>query len=160
MASLATRSMLNSCVINTASQAEKSFKGEKTMISKKNILLGIVMSLGLLLLAACSNEPSAKANFPTGKFVQVTDEFQQFNFNNDGTWMALVDGEIVAQGTYGVNGDTYTEKTNDQDCPSPMSFQYTYDGAYLKFHLTDQSKKDTCPNRMNAFNDTTYIAKK
>ena len=129
------------------------------MKSKKLLLLVVGLVLGSMLLTACGKSTSAKPNFPTGKFELSTDEFRGIEFKDDGTWAAIDIGEIIAQGTYSVKGDQYIEKSNDQDCPAPMSYQYTFDGTYLKFKLTDQSMKDTCQNRMNGFNNTTYILK-
>ena len=109
------------------------------------------------ILAACAPTPATDANFPTGKFVSPESRFNGWEFNSDGTWRAFDLGETVATGTYSVKGDVYTELTNDQGCPAPMSYRYTYDGTNLKFELTEESKKDTCDPRRESYDNKTYI---
>jgi len=132
---------------------------------KSNKLFLLVMVLLLAGLAACSPaappEPAVTnapaSNFPVGKFIDQDDRFRGFYFNEDSTWIAIDAGEHVAKGTYSVNGDLYIEETNDQDCPAPMSYQYSFDGTNLTFQLTEASKADTCQPRIQGFNGKTYV---
>lgn len=127
------------------------------------LFLGVLV-LMLSVLAACNpaapTQPAASnapaANFPVGKFIVPDNRFEGFTYNEDGTWFAFSAGEHIAEGTYSVKGDRYTEETNNQDCAAPMSFQYTFDGVNLKFQLTDESKADTCSGRRAAYDGRTY----
>lgn len=127
------------------------------MKRKGLLLLMIGMVLVSLSLAACGSASSAKPNFPTGKFVKPDNRFEGLSFAKDGTWFAFSAGEHLAEGTYSVKGDLYIEETNDQDCPAPMSYKYSFDGTNLKFQLTDGSKNDPCEPRMQGFDGTTYV---
>jgi len=122
-----------------------------------NGLIGLVLLS--LILAACGSASSAKSSFPTGKFVlPESDGSEGIYFNEDGTFTSFYYGEDVAKGTYSVKGELYIEESNDQNCgKSPMSFRYTFDGANLKFELTDESKTDTCENRRESFDGVTYV---
>lgn len=119
----------------------------------------MIVTILAVLLAACAPAPAATpdSNFPTGKFVSPESRFDGWEFNEDGTWRAFGMGETLATGTYSVKGDLYTELTNDQGCPAPMSYRYTYDGTNLKFELTEESKQDTCDPRREGYNNKTYI---
>lgn len=103
---------------------------------------------------------SESSSFPAGKFVLSTDRFRGFNFNADGTWVAVDAGEFVGEGTYSAKDGVYIEETNNQDCPAPMSYEYIFDGTNLTFQLTDQSKTDPCQPRKDAFNGVSYVIKK
>jgi hypothetical protein len=99
-------------------------------------------------------------NFPTGKFVKANDQNHGVIFNNDGTF-AVFDGSItIANGTYQVEGDTYIETSNDEACPVPMSFRYTFDGTNLTFNYVGNPTDDPCGGRQADFNDVTYIISK
>lgn len=53
-----------------------------------------------------------------------------------------------------MKGDVYTEKSNNQACPSPMHYKYTFDGANLKFRSVEDPTKDPCEGRKGDFNET------
>lgn len=129
------------------------------MNAKKLFLLTFVLLLALLTLSACG-DASQKSNFPTGKFVTPDSTLSGLYFRDDGTWYAFYYGEHLAEGTYSVKGDKYTEKTNTGGCSAPISFQYTFDGTYLKFQYIGDPAKDDCEGRRNAFNNTTYVLSK
>jgi len=98
--------------------------------------------------------------FPTGKFVR-SDRISPvgFIFNADGTWEAkeFTYGMTNAKGTYSVDGDTFTELSNDKTCP-PMDFNYTFDGKNLTFTYVGNSEDDAaCEGRRNSFDNVTYI---
>ena len=61
-------------------------------------------------------------NFPTGKFVKSNSPSHGLIFNNDGNFSVFDGSQTIANGTYRVEGDTYIETSNDQNCPVPMSF--------------------------------------
>jgi hypothetical protein len=103
--------------------------------------------------------PTEVGSFPIGKFISQTDSTSYFTFSKDGKWAhRVVDLQFaLASGTYRVEGDLYFQLTNSAGCPS-TSFKYTFDGTYLRFQLTDESRNDTsCPDRNGFYDDTTYI---
>lgn len=127
---------------------------------KKNmLLLSIALMLASLVLSACGS--SDKSGFPTGKFLNPESKIGEgMEFNKDGTWRAFNSGYTLARGTYSVDGDSYIEETNNGNCPAPMSYKYSFDGANLKFELTDQSKNDSCEQRKMGFDGVTYVLSK
>jgi hypothetical protein len=76
-----------------------------------------------------------------------------------GKWTAYYDGQRMAAGAFRVEGDTYImlSLSGFQSCPVPMMYKYSFDGTYLKFQLTEQSKNDSCDARAQRYNNTTYI---
>ena len=100
------------------------------------------------------------SNFPAGKFVYVNDELSYFIFTEDGKWIRYTNGSRVAGGTFIVEGDTYTQTSfrGFRACPVPMSFKFSFDGTYLEFKLTDQSKEDPCAERRQNLNLTYMLS--
>jgi hypothetical protein len=126
---------------------------------KNNKLFLLVLSLVLLslLLAACGS--SKDAHFPTGKFIKSGTVNHELVFNNDRTFSVL-DGSItIVNGTYSVDGDIYTDESNDQNCP-PMSFKYTFDGTNLTFNYVGNPADDPCGGRRGDFDNVTYTLSK
>ena len=97
------------------------------------------------------------ANFPTGKFVKSNSPSHGVIFNNDGTFSVFDGSSTIANGTYRVEGDTYVETSNDQNCPVPMSFKYMFDGTNLTFNYVGNPSDDPCAGRRFDFNNVTYI---
>lgn len=96
--------------------------------------------------------------FPTGKFVRA-DRVDPvgFIFSETETWQAWDKYmNIAAKGTYGVDGETYTELSNDMGCSVPISFKYTYDGKTLTFNYIDDPAKDKCDARRAALDNVSY----
>jgi len=125
------------------------------MKNKKLFVIGLLLLA--LMLAAC-NSP-AKANFPIGKFIKSGATNYGLVFNEDGTF-AVFDGQSTfVKGTYSVDGDIYTDESNNQNCP-PMSFKYTFDGTNLTFIYVGNPADDPCGGRRSDFNNQTYILSK
>ena len=104
--------------------------------------------------------PTEVGSFPIGKFLAQHDPNSYFTFSKDGKWAHLAVGVrlALATGRFSVDGDIYTQESNSAGCPVPMSFKYTFDGTYLKFQLTDESRNDSvCPDRNGHYDNTTYI---
>ena len=104
--------------------------------------------------------PTEIGSFPIGKFVFQNDPDSYFTFSKDGRWGHFAVGMqfALATGKYSVDGDLYIQESNSAGCPVPMSFKYTFDGTYLKFQLTDESRNDSlCPDRNGFYDNTTYI---
>ncbi len=122
---------------------------------KKNLfLMMVIVVLCSLFLGACAAHKNA--NFPTGKFIKSGTTNHGYIFNADGTW-SLFDGMFtVAKGTYSVDGDVYTETSNDTNCGPVMSFTYTFDGKDLTFNYVGKPENDTCINRTWDMNNVTY----
>lgn len=94
--------------------------------------------------------PTAAAKFPTGKFVNESDPARGMLFNADGTWAGYFGGiDPVVEGTYGVEGDLYTETSNsDTKCPYPATYRWHFDGVKLTFELVGE---DPCTPRRAAY---------
>ena len=123
-------------------------------MNKNIILLVISFVLGSLFLAACGTS-SVDSNFPTGKFVLPDSESEGIYFNKDGTWSGFFFGQTVAQGTYHVQGDLYTEEANPETaCPTSATYKYSFDGTNLKFELVGE---DGCQNRRESLDGITYV---
>ncbi len=126
------------------------------MNNKKFSLLLAGLMFVMVVLQACAG--SSASNFPTGKFADPEDPLVGFEFHEDGTWNNFYYGANEVWGTYSVKGDLYIEETNNFNCgKSPMSFRYTFDGTNLQFELTEESKKDDCEGRRDAFDGTTWV---
>jgi hypothetical protein len=145
------------------------------MKNKKTFLIGLLLLS--VTLAACSLiapttvptnaltatihptvAPTELAiNFPTGKFVKSNSPSHGLIFNNDGNFSVFDGSQTIANGTYRVEGDTYIETSNDQNCPVPMSFKYMFDGTNLIFNYVDNPADDPCTGRRFDFNNVTYI---
>lgn len=126
----------------------------------KNIFVLATLVL-VFVLAACSpavpNTAPADAPttaFPTGKFLRGGSKDRGLQFNKDGTFFALAGNTHLAEGTYSLKGDVYTEESNNQDCPTPMHYKYTFDGVKLKFQPVEDPTKDPCAGRKGDFNET------
>ena len=129
-------------------------------MNKKNLLMVLVgLVLASLILSACGS--AGKSNFPTGKFTPPGKELEGLYFGEDGTWYAFSYGMHLAEGTYSVKGDVYTEETNNAGCTAPMKFHYTFDGTNLTFKYVDDPAKDAdCTGRNAGFNNVTYMLAK
>lgn len=130
------------------------------MSNKRTLFLLSSLILASLILASCNGASSGSSNFPTGKFVLPDDKLSGLYFGTDGTWYAFDYGEHLAEGTYSVKGDTYTEESNNGGCSAPISFHYTFDGTNLTFQYIGDPARDTCEGRRNGFNGVTYVSVK
>ncbi len=100
--------------------------------------------------------------FPTGKFTRADRvEPVGFIFSEAETWQAWDKYmNIAAEGAYRVDGQTYTELSNDMGCSVPMSFKYTYDGKTLTFSYVDDPASDNCDARRAALDNVPYTLAK
>jgi hypothetical protein len=101
-------------------------------------------------------QPTAVGSFPIGTFVDAEDEALRFVFTENGKWSHWIGTRLGATGTYSAEGDIYYQLTNNVGCP-PTSFQFSFDGALLRFELTDESRNDPCPDRTGWYVNKTYI---
>lgn len=123
---------------------------------KSKILLACIL-LVLMSLAACvssSNQP-----FSTGKFIKSGAIDEGFMFNEDGTFSRFSNIFIYVKGTYSVDGNVYTEKSNNSNgnCETNMDFKYTFDGKNLTFKYIGKPEDDACQERRSDFDNVTYI---
>jgi len=127
---------------------------------KNNKLLLLVLGLMLLslLLVACG--PTKEANFPTGKFIKSGEPNRGFIFNEDGTWIVLEGSSTLVRATYSVDGNIFTETSNDAGCETSVDFTYTFDGTNLTFNYVGDPADDPCSGRKADFNNVTYILSK
>jgi hypothetical protein len=129
-----------------------------------------VAFLAVLLLAACGPtassgtpaavsatpaESAATAAFPTGTFKPEGSAGKELTFNEDGTFVVQYESGHAVKGTYSVNGDVYTEESNDAGCPVPMHYEYAFDGVNLTFMPVEDPAEDPCGGRVSDFSETT-----
>lgn len=110
---------------------------------------------------AAATEAPDSLPFPTGKFVR-SDRVNPvgFIFNADGTWEAreFTYGKTEAKGTYSVEGNIFTETSNNGGCDTNVQFNYTFDGSNLTFTYVGNPEDDAaCGGRQAGFNNVTYI---
>lgn len=131
------------------------------MKNKRSVLLVFGTILLSLLLAACA--ASKEPNFPTGKFIKSGASSHGLIFNQDGTFSVFEGGATLVTGTYSIDGDTYTEESNDAGCTDvPRSFKYMFDGIKLTFNYIGDPAVDTCGGggRRADFDNVTYTLSK
>jgi hypothetical protein len=125
----------------------------------KKILLLLVVGLMVLLLPACG--PAEAADFPTGKFIKSGETDYGLKFNPDNTFAVFQGETTYVTGTFKVNGDVFTETSNDGGCDTNVSFHYTFDGSKLTFSYVGDPQKDaSCTGRHVDFNNVTYTLSK
>jgi hypothetical protein len=124
------------------------------MFTKRSLLLVSILVLLSLMLAACGS--SKEANFPAGKFIKSGEPNHALIFNEDGTFSVMEGSATLVIGTYSVDGDTYTEESNNFGCLTPMSFKYTFDGKNLTFNYVGDPADDPCGGRRGDFDNVTF----
>ena len=127
------------------------------MKNNKTLLLVLGLILLSVMLAACSS--SKETNFPVGKFIKSGASSHGLIFNENGTFSVFEGGTTLVTGTYSVDGDTYTEESNNAGCTDvPRSFKYTFDGTSLTFSYVGDPAEDTCGGggRRADFDNVTY----
>ncbi len=127
---------------------------------KKNLLLLVVgLLLASLILSACGS--SGKSKFPTGKFIKSSETDYGLQFNADGTFSVFQGDVTYVTGTYKVDGDVFTETSNDGGCDTNVNFNYTFDGSNLTFrYVGDPADDADCGGRNADFNNVTYTLSK
>jgi hypothetical protein len=125
----------------------------------KKILFLLVVGLMVLLLPACGSAEAA--DFPTGKFIKSGETDYGLKFNSDNTFAVFQGETTYVTGTYKVNGDVFTETSNDGGCDTNVSFHYTFEGSKLTFSYVGDPQKDaSCTGRHADFNNVTYTLSK
>jgi hypothetical protein len=112
--------------------------------------------LFLVILTACG---STNSNFPTGKFIKAGTVDEGLIFNEDGTWIRFSNIFIYVNGTYNVDGNIYTETSNNGngECDETnVRFKYKFDGKNLTFNYVGNPEDDACQERRSDFNNVTY----
>jgi major membrane immunogen (membrane-anchored lipoprotein) len=129
-------------------------------MNKKNLLVVLAgLMLASLILSACGS--AAKSNFPTGKFIKSGETDYGLKFNADGTFEVFQGETTYVTSTYKVDGDVFTETSNDGGCETNVSFNYTFDGSKLTFsYVGDAAKDASCTGRYADFNNVTYTLAK
>lgn len=142
-------------------------------MKKKVMSIVIGAMLLAMMLGACTQAVStpgavetaapkpAEANFPTGKFIKSGETDYGLKFNADGTFSVFQGEATYVTGTYNVDGDVFTETSNDGGCETNVSFNYTFDGSNLTFkYVGDPAKDSGCTGRYADFNNVTYTLAK
>lgn len=126
------------------------------MFSRKLVVIVVSMLLISLLMAACAPNTS---EFPTGKFyVSGTERTEGFEFDRSGSFNYFTGNDKVMEGTYTVEGDVYTETSNNVEsaepaCKLPSTYNWVYDGTTLRFTVIE----DRCPDRRSAYTDYLFV---
>ena len=129
---------------------------DKKMLS---ILIGLL--LVSMTLAACSTPASSAPAFPTGKFIKSGTVNYGLVFNTDRTFSVFDGDTTFVKGTYSVDGNVFTETSNDGGCETNVSFTYTFDGTNLTFNYVGNPDDDVaCTGRHADFNNITYTLSK
>ena len=124
----------------------------------KKLLLPILLCVSFVL-AACGG--AAKSEFPTGKFIMEGKTDEGMIFNDDGTFSAFNAAYTLVNGTYKVEGNVFTETSNNGGCTTNVSFNYTFDGSKLTFTYVGNPEADkACDGRYAGFNNVTYVLTK
>jgi len=127
------------------------------MNHKKFLWLIIGVTVLALSLSACGASASGEAGFPTGKFIKSGTTDYGLAFNNDGTFSVFSGSTTLVNGTYKVEGDVFTETSNDGGCDTNVSFKYSFDGENLTISYAGDPLDDTpCSGRFADFNNVTY----
>jgi hypothetical protein len=96
--------------------------------------------------------------FPSGKFIQSGKTNYGLLFNQDGTFSVFEGSNTFVRGTYSVDGNIFTETSNDAGCKTNVDFTYTFDGTNLTFNYVGDPDDDMgCAGRHADFNDVTYV---
>lgn len=104
---------------------------------------------------------AASSNFPTGKFIKAGTTNYGLLFNADGTFSVFEGDKTFVRATYTVEGDVFTETSNDGGCEPNVSFNYTFDGSKLTFTYVGNPEDDVdCAGRYADFNNVTYTLSK
>lgn len=127
---------------------------------KKNLaLLALLVLVVSLVLSACGS--AEKSNFPTGKFIKSGATDYGLKFDPNGTFSVFQGETTYVTGTYKVDGNVFTETSNDGGCDTNVNFNYTFDGSKLTFNYVGDPEKDaSCTGRYADFNNVTYTLAK
>lgn len=126
---------------------------------KKTFLLLVLGLMIMSLLSACGSPK--EADFPTGKFIKSGETDYGLMFNSDNTFSVFQGETTYVTGTYNVDGDVFTETSNDGGCETNVSFHYKFDGSKLTFSYVGDPEKDvSCTGRHADFNNMTYTLSK
>jgi hypothetical protein len=112
----------------------------------KKILWTIICILLIAAaLSACSNK-----EFPTGTY---TNAGSVVEYREDGTYTYWVDGEVVAEGTYTVQGDE-VQFTDDYcaEYANPGTYKWQHKDNKLSCEVID----DLCAGRRSALEDPMF----
>ena len=126
------------------------------MLGKRFFAVFSIFVLSSLLLAACA---SSSSDFPIGKFyVSGSERTEGFEFDRDGSFNYFSGDEKVMEGTYTVEGDVYTETSNNGEgaepaCKLPSTYNWVYDGTTLRFTVIE----DKCMARRSAYTDYLFV---
>jgi hypothetical protein len=122
------------------------------------VTVGVLMLFTMLVFTACVSSTSGRSGFPTGRFVHEQFDWYVFEFDEDGAYRYFMNNLEVPlfSGKYGVNGDLYTEMTNDhpENPKVPVTYFWTFDGKNLMFELWG---KDVNFKRKRVYDNQTYV---
>lgn len=118
----------------------------------------IGMLVFVMILSACGG--SNKSAFPSGKFMKEGSDNYGLIINEDGTFSVFSGPYTQVRATFSVEGNVFTETSNDSGCETNVAFNYTFDGSKLTFTYAGDPSADKCDGRRTDFNNVTYILSK
>jgi major membrane immunogen (membrane-anchored lipoprotein) len=124
----------------------------------EKIFVFTVLAMSLILAACGSSSPST---FPSGNFIKSGTTDYGLVFNKDGTFSPFSGDTTFVTGTYSVDGNIFTETSNDGGCKTNVSFNYIFDGMNLTFNYVGDPANDAdCSGRNTDFNNVIYTLTK
>jgi hypothetical protein len=124
---------------------------------KKGFLFAGLLAL-VMALSACGG---GNSGFPTGTFAKQGVENYTLEISEDGTYVVKNQGMVLARATYSVDGNVFTETSNNGGCETNVQFNYTFDGSKLTFtYVGDPEADKDCSGRYADFNNVSYILQK
>jgi hypothetical protein len=119
---------------------------EKEFRMKKILWTIVCILLVAAALSGCGNK-----EFPTGTYTRLGSEVE---YRDDGTYTFWNDGEVVAEGTYTVQGDEI--QVTDDYCAEEYANPGTYKWQHKDGKLTHELIEDLCEGRRTAVLQTWF----
>ncbi|MBL8062439.1 MAG: hypothetical protein JNK32_05430 [Anaerolineales bacterium] len=105
-----------------------------------------------------ATETPVSLPFPSGRFIKSGRTDYGLLFGADKTFTVFQGDRAQIHATFTVEGNVFTETSNDGACETNVSFNYVFDGTNLTFSYVGNSDDDKdCGGRYDDFNNVTYV---